>query len=486
MITSAESLREIGLLPHQANFIIEFLSSPLPSHYLLIARPGQGRLAMVGVLIGQMVRGHQLERALFLTTHVEIERQISVILEKYAEGIPVIQIDAQSYRQVQISVKPGINPWSKPILAVGTIDFVKQEHIAENLAGVKWDLVVVDGLHQLVGLRRELLQRLVDLKALDRLMLLSDTMPRIDTFDFITGLQIIEWKPDVRDWDDNPLFTALREYKVVIYRRTEEEREFLDSLMGYLRQLRGSGASLQSHLLLRSASSSLYAIEQSLRKWRNRLAHEMPFNHAAIDGDFREKVSLEESSLESADLYAAIDTASEGSTADLQMLETLIEKLDRITSDTKLQMLTKLLDRLVSAGSASRICIFASFVTTASYIYSSLRDTRQDVHQIVGSMAYEERECVLQQFAESGGVLVVSSIGITGSDLNHADIGINYDLPSNPAEMARRWAWIDRPYRKSPCVMYAFKDESGSISLEERVLRLCGFVEKPQDIDSKL
>ena len=185
--------------------------------------------------------------------------------------------------------------------------------------------------------------------------------------------------------------------------------------------------------------------------------------------------------MEGADLDTAIDILSEDSMADLRTLETLIEGLDRVTNDTKFQMLTNLLDRFVSGGSASRICIFASFVATVSYIYSSLRDIRQDVYQIVGSMAYEERECVLQQFTESGGVLVVSSIGLTGLHLNNVDVGINYDLPSNSTEMAQRWAWIDRPYRERPCVMYAFKDESGAIPLEEKVLQLHGFVEVAQD-----
>lgn len=475
--TSLESLKETGLFPHQAHFVIDFISSVLPSRYLLVAPPGTGQLGTIGVLVSQLISRHRIERVLFLTTRVELQMQALTVLGRHVGDIPVIRIDAQSYRQLQANVELGLSPWSEPILAVANIDFAKQKHIAKSLVDIEWDLVVVHDAHRLVGLRKLFVKHLMDLKAPDRLLLLASTMPSADTFDFVADLQLIEWKRDVVDWDGNLLFTTLREQRVISYNRTQEEREFLNDLTEFTRQIGGPGASLQRALLLRAASSSLYAIEQSLRRRRSRLAHGISLDRSAIDEDLLEEVSLEEVPPEEADLEdASVDLHNGATPAELGIIENLIERLDRIPSDTKLEALITLMDRLASRDPTSRVCIFASLVATASYLYSSLKDATQDVYLLVRAMPYEEREHGLQRFAEAGGVLVLSSAGLTGLHLTHIDVGISYDLP-NPTEMERRWAQIDRPDRTSPCIMYAFRDESGMLPFEEKALQLYGFAE---------
>ncbi|MBL7202062.1 MAG: hypothetical protein ISS56_18130 [Anaerolineae bacterium] len=434
---------------------------------------------MLGVLVSQLIAEHRIERALFLTTRVELQMQSLTVLRRYVEDIPVIEVDAQSYRQLQASVELGVSPWSEPVLAVANIDFTKREHIAESLVEVEWDLIVVHDAQRLVGLRKSLVQRLMDRKAPNRLLLVSGITPGTDAFDFVPDLQIIEWKHDVVDWDGNPLFTTLREQHVITYNRTEEEKALLNDLTEFLRQMSGPGASLQRSLLLRAASSSLYALERSLRRRRNRLAHGMPLDHSAIDEDLLEAASLARVSAEGADLEdASLDLDGGVSPDELGIVESLIEGLDRIPSDTKLQALISLMERLASRDSSSRVCIFASLAATVSYLYSSLKETRPDVYQLAGSMSHEERVWSLHQFAETGGVLIVSSACLTGLDLAEVDIGINYDLPPNPIEMERRWALIARPRRTSPCIMYAFRDGSATIPFEEKALRLSGFSKK--------
>ncbi len=447
-----DSLRHAGLFPHQAQFIIDFLKPDSAPYHQLVAPTGMGKSLLVGVLVNQMIDEHHAVRILVLTDVVALQAQLVYVLQKHVKSIPVIGVNRRVFRELEASVDVGLSPWDKPIVAVMSLDLAKQKDIGDSLASVKWDLVVVDEARRLLGQPKALIDRLIESGAIHRLLLITATPGEADDALSLPGLVTTKWSRDVVNWDGRPLFRTSRERRVVVYRRGSDEIDFLVELQELSKELIDeSVANLQRSLLLHLASSSLYAIEQSLLSRRNRLAHGISFP-----------------------FVSAADRASE-----LERITKLIEYLDGVTSDAKLQALLTLVQRFASEDRASRICIFSSFATTVSYLYSSLRDAGKEAYQLTGSMSYEERRAY-HRFSETGGVLVASSEALTGLDLAQADIGINYDLPAGGLEIEQRWGRLDRVHRTSPCIMYAFKDMSGVLPLEAEALELHGFEECQQ------
>jgi hypothetical protein len=419
---------------------------------------------------------------LFLTARAEFMTHSVTLLRRFVEEIPVIRVDARSYRELQANAELGLSPWSTPILALVNLDFAKLDHIASSLVDVEWDLTVICDAQRVVGLRRRFVNHLVDLNATDRLLLLGDTRTSVHSFDSVPDLNVVEWTYDLLDWDGSSLFPTPRQLEVVIYNRTREEMEFLNRLMESLPETTEDQGSFRRLLLLGAASSSLYAAEQSLRRWRGRLAYGKSFDHLGIDPALAEEASVEELPLDQSNLEdASIDADREGAQAQLAMVEDLLAALDRIPADRKFEVLMELMDQLFSRNPGYRVCIFSSFAETVYYLYSSLKepnpDSRprypgEDVYHLLGSMAYDERDHVLHRFAETGRVLVTTPAGLSDLDLVRVDVGISYDAPVNPVEIKQRWAVLDRPRRKSPVVMYILRGDPPIIPREETALRL--------------
>ncbi len=470
--TNLESLREAGLLPHQAQFIVDFLAPGSPPYQQLMTPTGAGKSIMVSELTDRLIVEHHAVRVLILTTRLALQRQFLDILRQHVKRIPVIGIDKRAFRGLEASVDVGLSPWDRPIVAVMTLDLAKQEDIANSLAAVKWDLVVVDEAHGITGQRKELIDRLIDSGAIRRLLLFA-AIPSADALS-LPGLVTTKWSRDIVDWEGHPLFKTSRERRVVVYRRGSDEVDFLRNLKQLSKELIDDPvAALQRSLLLRVAASSLYAIELSLLRQRNRLAHGMPFPSVIAERDLQSESTLEEAALEEALDYSIWANPASA----LARITTLIEDLDGISSDEKLQSLLALVEKITTASQTCRVCIFSSFIATVSYLYSSLRDAGTEAYQFTGAMSYKERDRAYHRFTETGGVLVASSVATTGLDLAHADVGINYDLSASRLEMEQRWGRIDRPGRTGSCIMYAFKDMSGVIPLEAEALRLHGFEE---------
>jgi superfamily II DNA or RNA helicase len=471
-----QSLQEAGLFPHQAEFIMDFLSPDSPPYHQLVAPTGSGKSILIPVLASHLIAEHRAVRILALTDFKALQMALSSILQKHVEGISVRAINRQVFRELEASVGVGCSPWDRPIVAVMTLDFAKQRDIADSLTAVVWDLVVVDEAHLLAGERKAWLDQLVESGVVRRLLLIRSTADADSVL--LPGLKTTKWSRDVVGWNGNPLFKP-RERRVVLYERGPDEIEFLQSLQETLQKelIEGPFANLQRRVLLRVASSSLYAIEQSLLRLCSDLARGTRL--AIFDDDGERELDVQDAETSQGIPAERINGSSSWTDpgSALGKITKLIEQLDQISSDAKLQALLTLMEQICTGERTCHVCIFSSFATTVSYLCSSLRDAGIGAYQFTGPMSHEERDRVYHQFADTGDVLVASSAAITGLDLADMDVGINYDLPSNRLEVERRWGLLDRPRRTSPSIMYAFRDISGVLSLEVEALQLHGFEE---------
>ncbi len=107
--------------------------------------------------------------------------------------------------------------------------------------------------------------------------------------------------------------------------------------------------------------------------------------------------------------------------------------------DSKLVMLQNIL----SQSKSSHILVFCEFKETVRLLEDNI-DCRP-VYSITGDTPLFERTSTIDEFRNDlSGVLVMTSIGSEGLDLQFADTVINYDLHWNPMKIEQRIGRIDR------------------------------------------
>lgn len=470
-----ETLRKEGLLPHQAYFGLNFLKADAAPYHVLVAPPGSGRLETVTVITSRLIAEQETERVLALTSRDVLQDAFVRAFAEHSEKLPVIAVNRATYRELEARVDVGANPWERPIIAVMRAQLATQRSVRESLLGVTWDLVVADEVHELGEEALALLQEMLQRKGTRRLLVLTSQTSEVK-LDFAPAeVAVTQWSRDLVDWEGKPLFSSPRlEKRLVSYSRNEEEREFLRQLTVLMDGFAETRlADLQRRLLLQRASSSIYALERSLRRLRNYLVHGPPPTLLNVfteeDLDERDEVVVGEAS----------DLQPEWQWKDIKlsppMIMKLLYRLDTLPIDTKLNALMTLLQEIDSLEWPVRVSIFSRFADTVSYLHTALSDAGVDAHQVTASTPYDERNEIFKQFSESGGVLIASTAGLQGLEDIRATVVIHYDLSLNPQEADMRLSQINLPADAKTLTVYAFRDVSETLAMEVEALRLHGF-----------
>ena len=463
-----EVFRNSGLMPHQSHFAAAFLKKGARPYHLLISRVGMGKMQMAGALCAYVLTNRLAKRILILTPAPLTEHYKSVLTDNL-ETVPIALVDMRTFRELQANVGVDESPWPESVVAILSLDTAKKEKIAASLSEVEWDLVLVDEAHLLTGKRGALVERLINTSAAHRVLFMT-TLPREEIFSSIVpDIAKTEWRY-LTDWEGKSLMPPEAQSHLVDYVRSEGEIDFIEELKALVGQLPDNITTrFLERILLRRAGSTMFAIEQSLIRLRNRLAH-----------GFAEELPKDEwlATFEQDDTDAEVDKRDKSvwftvSNA-LEKVEKLLQTLDRLDADRKLGALLQLLAELTKkrSGHLSRICIYSSFRDTVSYLSSSVVDAGFVAYQIVGAMAIGERERSLREVLEQGGILIATSVSLEGMDLTTVDSVIHYDLPGSEIEMEARRSRVDRIGRTRPYTAHIFRDSSEVLALETELLRL--------------
>jgi len=117
------------------------------------------------------------------------------------------------------------------------------------------------------------------------------------------------------------------------------------------------------------------------------------------------------------------------------------------------------------------ILVFCEFEETARELSEFIAD--RPAFLMTGSVPVFEREIVLSRFREqTNGVLVMTSVGTEGLDLQFCSALVNFDLTWNPMILEQRVGRIDRIGQQKPSVYVYNIIVDGSI--DERVMRVLG------------
>ena len=148
-------------------------------------------------------------------------------------------------------------------------------------------------------------------------------------------------------------------------------------------------------------------------------------------------------------------------------LESILDLIDSIETVTKQEKLLSIVEEARDHVEMGRVIVFTQFRATQREILNRLAEEGYTVHSFHGGHSSQEKEQIVENFEESGGVLVSTDAMSVGRNLQFCNIMVNYDLPWNPMRVEQRIGRIHRIGQKRDVYIFnmALKD-----TVEEYVL----------------
>jgi superfamily II DNA or RNA helicase len=366
-----------------------------------------------------------------------------------ALGVPTFSGDRYSFRARQDAAESMDSLWAAGTAHVLSHEFARQDDISLSLSAVPWDLVLVFEGHRIAGDLRRAVERL--LAGSQKAQLVIFTAMGVP-LDFEIGREPrLESVFTLRDAlsamgnDDRLQRPTLHEVAVQATQAEAELGVEVSELVHALRRI-GSPTSLLMNSVSGQVQSSPAALEDGLRRLRNRLAH----GSAAFGGS-------SELYEETAELVGSQDLQSESEEI-FSRVNRCLEKLDAVPSDSKLARLQTLLHGLEAAGPGDvAVSIFCRYRATVLYLKVALDDLGFPVHDLHGGMTLNDRMATISAFRERGGVLVTSpALASEGFDLPECRTLYLYDMPNTKEVAERLYGRFQRVGRKEALAVYAF------------------------------
>lgn len=475
---SDEYFRAKGLLPFQVEFVMSFLENRDKPYWQLVSPVGTGKTRMAGAIIASQFEQEPNKRILVIVPALLLNQWLSSLSETFLlTGVPCIQmiVDRKTYLELESRVSVSESPFPPQAVILMSVDLAKREDMTSRLKETTWDLVIFDESHLLTGRRRLLFNVLKKSGAARRVLLLTTLENQIYD-DVVTKSIKIE---GIKDWDGKPLFKPMeKKWLYIYYERTEEEIKFLGALNEFSRELIEiySDRWLLVTNILRASSSSTYATERMLTRLlenlkfiRNKIAHGITWTQEDLETAQQELVR-------GIDEVEALEEIPEGITVQpekfltsYQKLEELINRLEEIQTDSKLNCLLSYVKESIQDKRKKYLCVWTSFRNTAEYLYSSIQDFDIPVYILTGSLNVDERANNLNLFRQNGGILISTDALLEGVALEFVDESINYDLPINSIKLEQRWGRFLRIGRKVEFRMVFMKDKAKSLFWEEKL-----------------
>jgi len=466
-----EYFRAKGLLPFQAEFAAGFVEGEDRPYWQLIAPAGTGKTRTAVALIAHEMEDVSNKRFLIIAPYAvlddwQLELSLWPSLSTSQAPTPLI-VDRKKYLELESHVPVGESPWSSPAIILMSIDLAKRNDIVASISSVTWDLVVFDESHLLTGKRKAIYDTLTKSGAARRALLLTSSSQHL-LGDVVRKVNY----QDVVDWNWRPLYAPFeRKLTPIYYNRTKEEHAFLAELQEFAERLS------YGKLILRTASSSIYTTERMLRRlheaWRflrNKIAHDVPWTDEDIEKVHRQLSLVVDQPDTFEEMPSSLAIQPEEFLAACDKLESLLDRIDEITTDSKLDALISHVKEFIVAKDKFYLCVWSSFANTVQYLRESMREIAVPVYLLTGALEPIERLNSLKAFRENGGILIATDAASEGTTLEYVDQCISYDLPPNMDAFEQRWGRFLRIGQKPEFRMVVLIDQSRSLRWEGELI----------------
>jgi len=148
-------------------------------------------------------------------------------------------------------------------------------------------------------------------------------------------------------------------------------------------------------------------------------------------------------------------------------LESILDLIDEIDTVTKQERLLDIVEEARDNVEMGRVIVFTQFRATQQQILDRLASEGYTVHAFHGGHSSSEKEQIVEDFEEEGGILVSTDAMSEGRNLQFCNILVNLDLPWNPMRVEQRIGRVHRIGQKRDVFIFnmALKD-----TVEEYVL----------------
>jgi len=130
--------------------------------------------------------------------------------------------------------------------------------------------------------------------------------------------------------------------------------------------------------------------------------------------------------------------------AHADQLNRILDCVDAVEMLTKLESVQRITSEARERVDKGRVIVFTQFRATQQKLIETLADQGYTTHPFHGGHSSDEKEEIVKQFEEEGGVLVSTDAMKEGRNLQFCNVMVNYDLPWNPMKVEQRIGRIHR------------------------------------------
>lgn len=414
-------LRHRGLLPHQAAFVETVLGRSV-KRVVLSSGPGLGKGMAAAALVAELFEAEPLARCLILCPATLGMYWQDLLSHRW--NLAACLMNAPLYRRLQADTAGESNPWREYSLVVSSYDFAKPDNRLQDLVSATWTLVICDELHICKGLRGNLVGRLWSDAHVSRCVGLTIAPQEVEWLLGPRDVHITWLARDLQDWAGKPLLRP-RTTVSASFSRTPEERQLRRTVMDGLQTTTGAEGSLVRQAIVSRMDSSLYALEQTLRRLQSR--------------------SQDVSAGEQEDGDESLELATQGGDKVLadDVVTECLSMLESVSTDSKLVAATSKIAAMLCADDGG-VIVFTQFRDTAYYVASALVAEGLAAEHLSGADSLAEREMKIAHGRREPCALVCEDAAVDGVDLSFAHRILHYDLPADPMMIERRLGRVMR------------------------------------------
>ncbi|HEV3061923.1 MAG TPA: helicase-related protein [Vicinamibacterales bacterium] len=434
------------LLPHQLEPALAVLRG-LGSRVLLADDVGLGKTIQAALIVAELMAARRADRVLVLTPSGLRDQWSAELSDRF--GLNLTISDARTLRRAAAALPLDVNPWSTTPLVIASFDYVKRPEVLPAVAACRWDVLVVDEAHGVVGEAKG--------GESERYVAVGTLAARAA---YVVMLSATPHSGEER------AFAALRDIgstgdALLVFRRTRQaigrgagrrvhtlrvgvtpsERHMFDALERYHAAVRAEQGPhvLALSVLYKRAFSSAWALAESVKRRLASLA-EPPL-------DAERQLGLPLDDLDDHDGEGICEDAPPPwpavlSLSDVSQERTLLALLGdaawaaAIAQESKVRALQRLLRR----------------TRESALVFTEYRDTAVHVGQLLGAailhggMDRDARQAALANFeARDCAVLVATDAAGQGLNLHRScRLVVNLELPWNPMRLEQRIGRVDR------------------------------------------
>jgi len=406
----------IEFAPFQNEFMKQFLAEMEPgSAHLLVGPVGSGISTVIAATISELARMGRVRRILVLAPSVALATHLVYRLED--GGLASTALDGRAFRLLreQLGNTPG--DWPEGAYAM-TTHLAKHPDVQDVLTAAKWDLVVVDEAHDLSGQGLQLVEALIDQKKAPSLLMATHVESE-GTRAFAERAIVVDWtQAFTAYWSgqqerDKPLL--VHEFRT--YHRTDEEMDLAEEVEYVARELEDRK---RCQILRARAESSISSLEDMLVRWMDN---------------------------------------PEMSSGDKEHVEQLLDHVEELGVDSRLEYFISLVDEVFGAG-ARHVAVFCENRVTLNYLVAAVDRIETPRFELHTGMTYPDRLSLLSRFEEQGGLLMTTTAALKALSFNFVGVVIHYDLPQGKNTLTPRAARYKRLSRNLPCTVYFLEPET--------------------------